>query len=111
MLDDYATVVEQRQVTVLEFNGTVAGVLVLAITPEGFLLENVAVLPAHRGIGKTLLQHAESEASRHGYGSLYLYTHEKMTENQRLYAKIGYVEYDRRVEHGLARVFMRKNLR
>ena len=110
MLEDYSKVIEERQVTVAEFNGTVAGVLVLTTTAEGFLLENVAVLPAHRGIGKVLLQYAESEARRQGFGSLYLYTHEKMTENQRLYSKIGYVEYDRRVEHGLARIFMRKSL-
>jgi GNAT superfamily N-acetyltransferase len=110
MLDDYSKVVAERQVTVADFNGTVAGVLVLTTTAEGFLLENVAVLPAHRGIGKLLLQHAESEARRQGFGSLYLYTHELMTENRRLYSKIGYVEYDRRVEHGLARVFMHKSL-
>ncbi len=34
-----------------------------------------------------------------------------MTENQQLYAKNGYVEYDRRIESGLeARVYMRKPL-
>ena len=33
-----------------------------------------------------------------------------MTENQALYMKIGYVEYDRRVDDGLPRVYMRKRL-
>ena len=33
-----------------------------------------------------------------------------MTENQALYSKIGYVEYDRRVEKGYSRVTMRKRL-
>ena len=33
-----------------------------------------------------------------------------MSENLSLYARIGYVEYDRRVEHGYGRVFMRKKL-
>ncbi|MPZ59667.1 MAG: hypothetical protein GEU91_25015 [Rhizobiales bacterium] len=61
-------------------------------------------------MGKALLQYAESEARRQGFGSLYLYTHEKMTENQVLYAKIGYVEYDRRVEYGFPRIYMRKSL-
>jgi GNAT superfamily N-acetyltransferase len=110
MLEDYSKVIAERQVTVAEFSGTVAGVLVLAPTPEGLLLDNVAVLPSHRGIGKALLQYAESEARRQGFGSLYLYTHEKMTENQALYSKIGYVEYDRRVEYGFARIYMRKSL-
>jgi hypothetical protein len=56
------------------------------------------------------LKYAESEARRQGFGSIYLYTHEKMTENQTLYLKIGYVEYDRRLENGFPRVYMRKNL-
>ena len=57
-----------------------------------------------------LIEFAEAEAQREGFQSIYLYTHEKMTENQALYAKIGYVEFDRRTEKGLARVYMRKPL-
>ena len=113
MTEDYAKVIRERRVTVAESGGGIVGVLVLAVTEEGFLLENVAVVPSHhgRGLGKTLLKFAEAKARREGFGSIYLYTHEKMTENQALYAKIGYVEYDRRVENGLARVYMRKALR
>jgi hypothetical protein len=33
-----------------------------------------------------------------------------MTENQALYSKVGYVEYDRRSQGGFSRVFMRKRL-
>lgn len=33
-----------------------------------------------------------------------------MSENRALYSKIGYIEYDRRVEYGFARVYMRKSL-
>ena len=92
--------------------GAVVGVLVLRVTKDGFLLDNVAVDPRYhgQGIGRALLELAELEARREGFGSIYLYTHERMTENQRLYAKIGYVEYDRRTEAGYARVFMRKSL-
>ena len=113
MTEDYAKVIRERRVTVAESGSGIVGVLVLAVTEDGFLLENVAVEPAHRGkgLGKTLLEFAEAEARREGFGSIYLYTHEKMTENLALYAKIGYVEYKRRVEKGLARVYMRKALR
>ena len=113
MTDDYAQVIRARRVTVAESAGRVVGVLVLALTPEGFLLENVAVDPSLRGtgLGRTLLELAEAEARRAGFESIYLYTHEKMSENRALYAKIGYVEYDRRFEQGLARVYMRKSLR
>lgn len=110
MLEDYAKVIEERQVTVAESSGTITGVLVLVLTAEGLRLDNVAVLPMHRGIGKALLRYAESEARRQGFASLYLYTHEKMTENQALYSKIGYREYDRRVEYGFPRIYMRKSL-
>ena len=51
-----------------------------------------------------------AEARRQGFGSLYLYTHEQISENRALYSKIGYIEYDRRVEYGFARVYMRKSL-
>ena len=52
----------------------------------------------------------ESEARQEGFGSIYLYTHGKMTENLALYARIGCVEYARRTEKGLARVYLRKQL-
>lgn len=112
MLEDYADVIARHQVAVVETEGIVAGVIVLARTAEGFLLDNVAVLPEFqgRGIGRRLLEFAEDEARRQGYRDIYLYTHEKMTENQALYRKIGYVEYDRRFEKGLSRVYMKKQL-
>src|SRR5688572_27260832 len=112
MTEDYAKVIQERQVTVAEIGGNVAGVVVLRITEEGFLLENVAVHPSHHrgGLGRALLEFAEAEARRQGFKSIYLYTHEKMTENQTLYTKIGYTEFDRRTEKGLARVYMRKLL-
>lgn len=113
MLLDYAEVMEKHQVTVAEVDGTLAGFLVLSVTPDGFRLFIVGVLPAHqgRGIGRALLEFAEAEAQRQGYDSIYLSTQQKMTENQALYAKIGYVEYARRVEEGFPRVYMRKVLR
>ncbi|MFZ1909491.1 MAG: GNAT family N-acetyltransferase, partial [Burkholderiales bacterium] len=113
MTDDYAEVIRERRVTVAECAGRVVGVLVLAVTQEGFLLENVAVDPSLRGtgLGRKLLELAEAEARRAGFASIFLYTHEKMSENRALYARIGYVEYDRRLEKGLARVYMRKALR
>ena len=84
----------------------------LRVTKEGFLIDNVAVHPDHRGegLGRALLDLAEAEARRAGFASVYLYTHEKMTENLALYSKIGYVEYDRRRERGFSRVYMRKPL-
>jgi ribosomal protein S18 acetylase RimI-like enzyme len=112
MRDDYAEIVRSRRVTVAELGGKIVGVLVLDTTDEGFLLETVGVDPAHwgKGLGRKLLELAEARARTAGFASIYLYTHERMTENQALYQKIGYVEFDRRVGHGFARVYMRKPL-
>ncbi|MCI0550013.1 MAG: GNAT family N-acetyltransferase [Anaerolineae bacterium] len=112
MTDDYAEVIKNYQVTIAESRETIVGGIVLTVTDEGFLIDNVAVDPSHRGkgLGKALLKFAESEARREGFDSIYLYTHEKMTENIALYARIGYIEYDRRSQGEFSLVYMRKHL-
>ena len=100
------------EVAVAESDGTMVGVIVLAVNDEGLLIDNVAVDPSHRGkgLGKALLEFAEAEARRAGFDSIYLYTHEKMTENLALYSRIGYVEYERRSQGKFSLVYMRKHL-
>ena len=90
----------------------VVGLIVLMNTDEGFFVDNVAVRPAvkGRGVGRLLLMFAEAEARRRGYLSIYLATHELMVQNRALYARIGYVEYDRRIVNGFPKVFCRKSL-
>ena len=112
MTDDYAEVIATQQVTVAESLGTTAGMIVLTIDDEGFLVDNVAVDPSHRGkgLGRALLEFAEAEARRAGFDSIYLCTHEKMTENLALYSRIGYIEYDRRSQGDFSLVYMRKHL-
>ena len=113
MLEDYAHVIAHREIFVAELGGEIIGVLVLAAGDENMLLENVAVSPKHqgKGFGRALLEFAESEAQRAGSQAVCLYTHAKMIENQSLYAKFGYVEFDRRTENGYDRVYMRKTFR
>jgi GNAT superfamily N-acetyltransferase len=112
MLLDFAAEIEARRVWVAEVDGNVAGVLVQYETEQGFYIDTVAVAPDHQGagVGKALLQFAEQEALRRGYDSLYLCTNTKMTENQIFYPRIGYVEYDRKLDDGYDRVFYRKSL-
>ena len=110
MTDDYAQVIMNYQVTVAESHQTIVGVIVLVITDQGFLIDNVAVDPSYRGkgLGRILLEFAEAEARRAGFDSIYLYTHEKMKENIALYSRAGYVEYDRRSQGEFSLVYMRK---
>ncbi len=112
MLDDYAEVIARHQAFVIARGTAVAGILVLKREGDGLLLDNVAVDPAYqgRGLGRRLIDFAEAEARRRGYAALDLYTHELMTENIALYRALGYAESGRRVEHGYARVYLRKRL-
>lgn len=114
MDEDYGEVIGERQVTVAESEGegALVGVLVLGTTENGFLIDNVAVHPAHRGkgVGRALLELAEAEARRAGFDSIYLFTHEGLEESRALYERIGYVEYERRPMDGFSLVFMRKPL-
>lgn len=112
MTYDYSEVIANDRVTVAENHGVIAGLLVLAVNEEGFFISNVAVAPSHRGkgLGKALLKLAEAEARHAGFDSIYLFTHEMMTENLALYSRIGYVEYDRRSQGSFALIFMKKKL-
>jgi len=112
MLEDYSKVIEDFHVHVAVSDGKVVGAIVMKTTDEGFYIDNVAVRPAVRGqgAGRVLLELAEAEARRRGYHSLYLATHELMTENRSLYTRIGYVEYDHRLVDGYPRVFLAKSL-
>ena len=112
MLDDYAARVSEGVVWVIEESFSLAGVIVLQPRSDHLLLDNIAVAPARQrsGLGRRLLAFAEAEAARRGYREIRLYTHQTMTENQRLYAAIGYEETGRGTESGYERVFMRKRL-
>lgn len=113
MTADYAEVINSRQVTVAERDGTIVGLIVLGLDDEGFVIDNVAVHPSHRGagLGKALLEFAEAEALRAGFDAIHLFTHEKMTENMEIYSRIGYIEYDRRLQGDFYLINMRKPLK
>lgn len=112
MLQDYEAVVRDAHVVVAEQGGKLVGILVLRETAEGFLVDNVAVMPSHKGhgLGKALLVFAEQQARQQGHASLYLYTNARMQANITLYLKAGYVEFARRQEEGFERVYLRKVL-
>ena len=77
------------------------------------LLLNIAVRPdaQGRGLGRALLNFAEEKALTDGCDVMRLYTNEVMFENQAVYKHCGYIETDRKVEHGAHRVYMEKQLR
>lgn len=113
MLDDYDRRIADGQAWLLEQDGQLAGLLVLEDAPGGvLLLDNLAVAPSAqgRGYGRALVAFAETEARRRGHREVQLYTHVLMTENQALYARLGFHETGRANEKGYERVYMAKTL-
>lgn len=113
MIDDYEDVVRRHRVTVAEDDrGALLGLVVLADEEGDLWVDNVAVDPAVRGtgVGRALLEHAESVARADGRSELWLLTHELMTENRALYARIGFTEDHRRPPPDGPLVVMRKPL-
>ncbi|HVY14833.1 MAG TPA: GNAT family N-acetyltransferase [Rhodopila sp.] len=113
MLDDYGALIRAGEVHVLDTGEGIGGILVLKREDGAMLLDNIAVAPDRqgRGLGRILLAFAEAAALRDGYRTIRLYTHEAMTENIRLYTRIGYGETHRAEEKGFQRVYMSKRLK
>jgi GNAT superfamily N-acetyltransferase len=110
MLDNYRDVIAAKEVHVAVHADTVVGVLVLSPVAGYFEIENVAVRPdcQGRGIGRLLLGYAERCATQGGHRLMHLYTHVSMTESRMLYARYGWIEFDRRTVNGYDRVFLCK---
>lgn len=113
MSADYAKLVDGGTVWVLASDHRLVGLMVLRHADGHVLVSNVAVATAYqgRGLGRALLDHAETHARAHGVDDLRLYTHELMHENVAIYMRLGWEEYDRAEHEGFRRVFMRKRLR
>ena len=111
MLENYVEVIKKDRVYVAEAE-RIVGVLVLKMDSETFLLDNIAVHPGHqgKGLGKHLLGIAESEAMKHGFRRIQLYTHQAMSENLLIYQSLGYVEIGKRNVDGYDRIYLEKEL-
>jgi N-acetylglutamate synthase-like GNAT family acetyltransferase len=94
MVADYRKALAHHELWVLEHDQSLIAVLELIANPEHLLIENIAVSPRCQGsgIGRRLMQFAESEARRRGYREIRLYTNERFTENITIYSKLGYRE-------------------
>ena len=113
MRDDYDEVIADARRDGRWTRGSIVAVLVVKEAAEGFLLDNIAVRarPAGHGAGPPPARSSRRRRRRAaGYDSIYLYTQEIMVENRALYERVGYVEYARRHELGLDRIYMRKQL-
>jgi ribosomal protein S18 acetylase RimI-like enzyme len=112
MTADYGALVEAGDVWVGTSNDELVGVLVIRPGGDSLELENVAIAPSSqgRGYGRELIRFAEERARELGLDAVTLYTNEAMTENLRLYPRLGYAVSERRVEDGYRRVYFEKHL-
>ena len=112
MLDDYPARIAEGVVDVWDDGGVVLGMIILVDLDDALMLENVAVSPnaQGRGVGRDLVAYAEAQARSRGHKRICLYTHVTMTENQRMYAQLGYAETSRGEDEGYHRVQFEKHL-
>ncbi|MGE0613485.1 MAG: GNAT family N-acetyltransferase [Hyphomicrobiales bacterium] len=110
MTADYEALVADGFVTAAVEDGSILGFLVTYPRDGVLFVENVAVGIRGRGLGRALMEEAERLARGSGLTALELYTNEKMTENLDWYPRLGFLETDRRIEDGYARVYFLKPL-
>ena len=112
MIADFAASIEAGTLYVIETATQICGFVVFYACNDYLQLENVAVDPRFQGfgLGMKLIEFVEQQARGGGCGSVELYTNVKMTENLGLYPRLGYVEFDRRIEDGFDRIYFRKTL-
>ena len=92
MTADYDAAVRDHVVDLLRLNGEAAALIEMEPENDHLLVVNVAVSPDHQGLGygRALLAHAEEFALSLGLKELRLYTSVHLTENVKLYERVGY---------------------
>ena len=95
-------------VWVAEFNKEIVGGLVLVFEDDYVTIANVVVHPdfQRNGLGRGLMDFAESEAKRRGYLDILLATHVLLAESVSFYLHLGWSE----IVRDDTRVYMKKNI-
>ena len=99
-----------------EQNGQVLGCVMVKILEGDLYLGRLSVLPTARGkgIARKLIEAVEDEARRRQLAGVQLGVRIVLTENQRLFTSLGYVEISREAHEGFdhpTSINMRKALR
>ena len=103
---DYEEEINSYPVWVAESELEIVGGLILMIEDNFITIANIAVRPDFQsnGLGRGLMEFAESEAKNRGYSETRLATHVLLTENVSYYLKLGWTEINR----DETRVYMKK---
>lgn len=112
MRADYEAAVRDHRIDLLYKDGELAALIETVAAADHLLIENVAVSPGFqgRGLGRTLMAHAEQLAAVAGYAELRLYTNKLFAANVALYQRLGYrIDREEALNGGTA-VHMSKRL-
>ncbi|KAJ4206932.1 hypothetical protein NW759_014122 [Fusarium solani] len=116
MTTDYEEVLQSHDAFVLrrKEDNVIVGSIVLGHQQgsDAVKINNlvVDVTAQGRGYGGVLMRYAADFAKSRGCSALELFTNVKMWENLGLYAKMGFVETERKTDEGYERVYFRKDL-
>lgn len=91
-LADYAAVLAEHEVWLLDGDSGLDAALVLETEPADFIIWSIAVSPeaAGRKLGAALMAFAEERGRALGYASAHLYTHAKLVQRIGWYERLGY---------------------
>jgi ribosomal protein S18 acetylase RimI-like enzyme len=92
MTADHGAAIRDHVVKILRLGGEPVALIEMRAEADHLLVVNVAVSPAHQGLGhgRALLAHAEELAYSLGLEEVRLYTNGSFTDNLRLYERVGY---------------------
>jgi ribosomal protein S18 acetylase RimI-like enzyme len=113
MLADYQKLVVDGVVYVIAPEDEIVAVLVIWPVDDAMLIENICVHPGQQrgGVGRALMDFAETKAHEAGLKLMRLYTNGKFEVNIAYYLRLGYVETRREpMADGGQVVYMHKKL-
>jgi GNAT superfamily N-acetyltransferase len=110
MTADYRAPAHHGQAWAATKDGQAAGCIIRIPQPAHVPGQNVAVLPAARGMGAQLLALAEDRARSRRLPQVRPCTNEAMTENLASYLRHGHTQTHRAQQDGFHRVHFRKRL-
>ena len=101
---------------IAERNGHIVGCVMVKLMEGDLYFGRLSVVPEARGLGiaRRLIDAVEDEARRRGLAGVQLGVRIVLTENQRLFKSLGYVEISREAHEGFdypTSINMRKALR
>jgi predicted N-acetyltransferase YhbS len=114
--DIAAELAHESGAIIAERNGEIVGCVMLKLIEDDLYFGRLSVVPAARGqgIARRLIEAVEDEARRRELAGVRLGVRIVLTENQRLFTQLGYVEISREAHEGFdhpTSINMRKALR